>query len=82
MVVGGESITRNLLYGLKDCEEFGDAMMIGYLPDSFGQSAQIPQILNGFGRLNRSLYSGEVFLKEWEQIKLNFTGKVMEILRY
>lgn len=36
MVVGGESITRNLLYGLKDCEEFGDAMMIGYLPDSFG----------------------------------------------
>ena len=55
MVVGGESITRNLLYGLKDCEEFGDAMMIGYLPDSFGQSAQMPQILNGFG-INRSIF--------------------------
>lgn len=49
MVVAGESIVRNLLYGLKDCEPFGDAMMIGYLPDSFGQSAQMPQILNGFG---------------------------------
>lgn len=55
MVVGGESITRNLLYGLKDCEEFGDAMMIGYLPDSFGQSSQMPQILNGFG-INRSIF--------------------------
>jgi mannosylglycerate hydrolase len=48
MVVGGESIVRNLLYGLKDCEEFGEPMRIGYLPDSFGQSAQLPQILNGF----------------------------------
>ena len=48
MVVGGESIVRNLLYGLKDCKEFGDPMMIGYLPDSFGQSEKLPQILNGF----------------------------------
>jgi mannosylglycerate hydrolase len=48
MVVGGESIVRNLLYGIKDCEEFGNHMQIGYLPDSFGQSSQMPQILNGF----------------------------------
>ncbi|EMJ6347470.1 TPA: mannosylglycerate hydrolase [Clostridioides difficile] len=48
MVVGGESILRNLLYGIKDCDEFGEYMKIGYLPDSFGQSAQMPQILNGF----------------------------------
>lgn len=48
MVVGGESIVRNLLYGIKDCEEFGSHMKIGYLPDSFGQSSQMPQILNGF----------------------------------
>ncbi|MBU3161533.1 mannosylglycerate hydrolase [Clostridium frigoris] len=48
MVVGGESIVRNLLYGFKDCEEFGAPMKIGYLPDSFGQSAQLPQILKGF----------------------------------
>ncbi len=49
MVVGGESIIRNLLYGIKDCEEFGEHMKIGYLPDSFGQSSQLPQILEGFG---------------------------------
>ncbi|MGW9019299.1 glycoside hydrolase family 38 N-terminal domain-containing protein, partial [Priestia megaterium] len=48
MVVGGESIVRNLLYGIKDCEEYGSHMKIGYLPDSFGQSSQMPQILNGF----------------------------------
>ncbi|HWO78722.1 MAG TPA: mannosylglycerate hydrolase [Bacillus sp. (in: firmicutes)] len=48
MVVGGESIVRNLLYGIKDSEEFGSYMQIGYLPDSFGQSAQMPMILNGF----------------------------------
>lgn len=48
MVVGGESIVRNLLYGIKDCEEYGNHMKIGYLPDSFGQSSQMPQILNGF----------------------------------
>ncbi|WP_035445108.1 mannosylglycerate hydrolase [Bacillus sp. UNC41MFS5] len=48
MVVGGESIVRNLLYGLNDTAEFGQPMMIGYLPDSFGQTSQMPQILNGF----------------------------------
>ncbi|MDR2007866.1 MAG: mannosylglycerate hydrolase [Alphaproteobacteria bacterium] len=51
-VVGGESLVRNLLYGIKDCREFLDEnsthMNIGYLPDSFGQTAQLPQILNGF----------------------------------
>lgn len=55
MVVGGESIVRNLLYGMKDCEQFGTYMKIGYLPDSFGQSSQMPQILNGFG-IDRSIF--------------------------
>lgn len=55
MVVGGESIVRNLYYGLKDAKSFGNPMMIGYLPDSFGQTAQMPQILNGFG-ITRSIF--------------------------
>ncbi len=55
MVVGGESIVRNLLYGMKDCREFGSPMMIGYLPDSFGQSARMPQILRGFN-IERSMF--------------------------
>lgn len=48
MMVGAESITRNLLYGMKDCQPFGEVMEIGYLPDSFGMSQALPQILNGF----------------------------------
>lgn len=48
IIVGAESITRNLLYGIKDCKEFGSHMEIGYIPDSFGQCEQLPQILNGF----------------------------------
>jgi mannosylglycerate hydrolase len=45
----GESLVRNLLIGQKIGDEFGPNMMIGYLPDSFGQAAQIPQVLSGFG---------------------------------
>lgn len=49
IVVGGESIIRNLFYGMKDCKALGPSMKIGYLPDSFGQSSQLPQIFQGFG---------------------------------
>lgn len=55
MVVGGESIVRNLLYGHLDCKPFGQPMNIGYLPDSFGQSGQMPMILNGFD-IHRSMF--------------------------
>ena len=55
MVVAGESIVRNLLYGKLDCDKFGGRMMIGYLPDSFGQSVAMPKILNGFG-IDKSLF--------------------------
>ena len=55
VIVNGESIARNLLYGIKDCQPFGEPIMIGYLPDSFGQSEQMPQILNEFD-ITRSLF--------------------------
>lgn len=55
LVVGGESIVRNLLYVMKDSQRLGNPMMIGYLPDSFGQSAQLPQILNGF-EIERAIF--------------------------
>jgi len=54
-VVGAESILRNLLYGIHDCREFGGHMEIGYVPDSFGQTEQLPQILAGFG-LDRCVF--------------------------
>lgn len=80
MIVGAESIVRNLLYGLKDCAAFGQAMMIGYLPDSFGQSSQMPQLLNGFDM--KHFIFGEELLNGTERIKLNFTGKVMKAPKY
>lgn len=55
MIVSGESILRNLLYGIKDCLAFGEPMRIGYLPDSFGMSSQMPQILNGFD-IHRTIF--------------------------
>lgn len=45
----GESLIRNLLLGIDIAERFGKSMMVGYLPDSFGHSGQLPHILKGFG---------------------------------
>ncbi|MGF1725302.1 glycoside hydrolase family 38 C-terminal domain-containing protein [Photobacterium nomapromontoriensis] len=47
-VVHGESQLRNLLWGCRDAERFGAIMKIGYVPDSFGQSEQLPQLLQHF----------------------------------
>ncbi|RKF13754.1 mannosylglycerate hydrolase [Alginatibacterium sediminis] len=55
MQVSGESIVRNMMYGIRDCMEFGDAMKIGYLPDSFSMSSQLPMIYNGFG-IDRAMF--------------------------
>lgn len=54
-IVSGESIVRNLMYGIRDCMAFGEPMKIGYLPDSFGMSAQLPHIYNGFG-ITRTMF--------------------------
>lgn len=43
----GESLVRNLLMGTNMASEYGQWMKVGYLPDSFGQSCQMPQILKG-----------------------------------
>lgn len=49
LVVSGESLIRNLLYGTRKAKELGGTMEVGYLPDSFGMSEQMPQIYRGFG---------------------------------
>jgi len=49
-MTSGESLIRQLLYGkrfIKD--EFGTESEILWLPDTFGYSAALPQILNGCG---------------------------------
>lgn len=49
LLVNGESIIRNLYYGIKKAKEFGDCMNVGYAPDTFGHSGQMPQIYKQFG---------------------------------
>ena len=49
-LVGGESLVRNLLHGRAVCARYGATpAAVGYLPDSFGHPAQLPQLLRGFG---------------------------------
>jgi alpha-mannosidase len=49
-LVGAEPLVRNLLIGRAVCRRFGlEPSGAGYLPDSFGHPAQIPQLLAGFG---------------------------------
>ncbi|MGV8121014.1 MAG: alpha-mannosidase [Candidatus Xenobiia bacterium LiM19] len=48
-LTSGESLIRNLLMGHLISQRFGRTMKIGYIPDSFGHIAQMPQILAGFG---------------------------------
>src|SRR5262245_838986 len=57
-LVGGESLIRNLLVGRRMAESYGGAMPIGYVPDTFGHIAQLPQILRGFGLDNAVFWRG------------------------
>ncbi len=49
LVISGESLVRNLSYGIAYANTLGHCMKIGYLPDSFGQSQDMPKIYQGFG---------------------------------
>jgi len=57
ILVGSESLVRNLLLGRRVCRRFGvEPTAAGYEPDSFGHPAQLPQVLAGFG-LHTFLFS-------------------------
>src|SRR5260370_3554418 len=57
-LVSGESLVRNLQFGLQRASEFGETMRVGYVPDTFGPIAQLPQILRGFGIDNAVFWRG------------------------
>ncbi|MEH7479973.1 glycoside hydrolase family 38 C-terminal domain-containing protein [Neobacillus drentensis] len=69
----GESLVRNLLIGQQIGNEFGQSMQIGYLPDSFGQAAQIPQVLKGFG-INHALFWRGITNEETEKTDFWWVG--------
>jgi alpha-mannosidase/mannosylglycerate hydrolase len=49
MLVSGESLVRNLKLGLSLTGKFGQPALVGYCPDTFGHSQDLPRILSGFG---------------------------------
>lgn len=48
-LVSGESLVRNLKKGMDTARRYGGKEFFGYLPDPFGQPADMPLIFNGFG---------------------------------
>jgi hypothetical protein len=58
MLVGGESLVRNLHVGMKETRKYGEPSKIGYCPDTFGHSQDLPRILSGFGILSCVIWRG------------------------
>ncbi|SEG53834.1 alpha-mannosidase [Nonomuraea solani] len=54
----GENIVRNLELGMDRADKLGGSMPVGYLPDMFGHTAQMPQILRKAGLLHACVYRG------------------------
>ncbi|MFE3450725.1 glycoside hydrolase family 38 C-terminal domain-containing protein [Nonomuraea sp. NPDC059194] len=54
----GETIVRNLELGMGRADKLGGAMPVGYLPDMFGHTAQMPQILALAGLTRACVYRG------------------------
>jgi hypothetical protein len=49
LLPSGEAHVRNLLMGRRVAGTLGPVSRIGYVPDSFGHPAQLPQLFAGFG---------------------------------
>src|SRR5262245_53994500 len=49
LLPSGEAHVRNLLAGRRSLAGLAPVSRVGYVPDSFGHPAQLPQILAGFG---------------------------------
>ncbi|MFB4260882.1 alpha-mannosidase [Shouchella clausii] len=48
-LTSAEANVRNLLYGMADARRFGEPVLIGYFPDTFGIYGQAPQLLKQAG---------------------------------
>lgn len=82
-LVSGESLVRNLQLGLGIARRFGRSMQLGYLPDSFGHGAQMPQIVAGFGFDAACLWRGvddDVPGLEWQWEALDGTAVYLQWL--
>ncbi|MBR6427320.1 MAG: hypothetical protein IKS28_05785, partial [Clostridia bacterium] len=44
-----EAQLRNLEFGRRDIEKWGGALDVNYMPDQFGFTSQLPQMMKGYG---------------------------------
>jgi mannosylglycerate hydrolase len=58
LLVAGETLVRNLEAGLARAGRLGGEMAAGYLPDQFGHTAQLPQLLRRAGIGHAVLWRG------------------------
>lgn len=72
MIVHGESIIRNLYYGIKVANDYGNCMYDGYAPDTFGHNGQMPQIYK------QSKVENSFFWRGFSELKANKSDFVWE----
>ena len=73
MLASGESLLRNLFYGMRDSEQYGKSMKVAYVPDSFGQAGNMPQIYRDFD-LNSTVFWRGVSDEMVEKINFTWIG--------
>ena len=57
--ISHEPLIRNLLFGRRTVEQYGGKVgTVAYTPSSWGQTGQLPQILNDFGLTKMMFYRG------------------------
>lgn len=70
-----ESILHNLIIGIHDTRrKYGKPMMIGYLPDTFGFNAQMPELLNQVGIDNFLFWRGINLNKQVKSVYFEWKG--------
>jgi hypothetical protein len=57
-LVSGETLVRDLQRGMRRARELGGVLPVGYLPDQFGHTAQLPQLLTLAGIADVLVYRG------------------------
>ncbi|HXN05026.1 MAG TPA: glycoside hydrolase family 38 C-terminal domain-containing protein [Candidatus Acidoferrum sp.] len=57
-LVSGETLLRDLQRGIASAEAHGGSMRVGYLPDSFGHAAQMPQLYQQLGFRYAAVWRG------------------------
>jgi mannosylglycerate hydrolase len=72
LLVAGESVIRNLYYGIRRAKDLGDPMLVGYAPDTFGHASQMPQIYRMFD------INSTVFWRGFSELKASKSDFIWE----